>query len=120
MLKSHEAVSKNKLSYGQSLIDEVRAIKSDIQRIQLEAESRRDIRAALLAIRERLAVAELEAKLTGHIGSKPTNELHLHFPPERALAVAEAYVARHGPATALPELQAAAGGLEPRRSNDPI
>jgi hypothetical protein len=36
------------------LIDEVKAIKADAERLQLEAEGRRDIRAALQAIRELL------------------------------------------------------------------
>jgi len=32
------------LVYGQTLIDEVKAIKADAERLQLEAEGRRDIK----------------------------------------------------------------------------
>ena len=49
------------------LIDEVKAIKADAKRLQLEAEGRRDIRAALQAIRERVGIVELQAKLMGEI-----------------------------------------------------
>jgi len=54
MLKAHAASEKQDLVYGQTLIDEVKAIKADAERLQLETEGRRDIRAALQAIRERL------------------------------------------------------------------
>ena len=54
MLKAQAACEKQDLVYGQTLIDEVKLIKADAERLQLEAEGRRDIRAALQAIRERL------------------------------------------------------------------
>jgi len=86
----------NDAAYGNGLLAEVARIRADAERLQLESESRRDLRGALRAIHTRLTVIELEAKLTGRIDAGQKNELHLHFPPERALAVAEAYVARHG------------------------
>ena len=49
MLKAEAAAEKPDLIYGQTLIDEVKAIKADAERLQLEAEGRRDIRAALQA-----------------------------------------------------------------------
>jgi hypothetical protein len=56
MLKAQAASEKQDLVYGQTLIDEVKAIKADAERLQLEAEGRRDIRAALQAIRERVGI----------------------------------------------------------------
>src|SRR5205823_8746306 len=47
MLKAQAAAETQDLVYGQTLIDEVKAIKADAERLQLEAEGRRDIRAAL-------------------------------------------------------------------------
>jgi hypothetical protein len=67
MLKAEAAAEKPDLIYGQNLIDEVKAIKADAERLQLEAEGRRDIRAALQAIRERVSIVELQAKLMGEI-----------------------------------------------------
>src|SRR5437667_3325025 len=46
MLKVQAAAEKQDLVYGQTLIEEVKAIKADAERLQLEAEGRRDIRAA--------------------------------------------------------------------------
>jgi predicted DNA-binding protein YlxM (UPF0122 family) len=83
--------------YGSSLLAEVARIRSDAERLQHEYESRRDLRGALRAIETRLSVIELAARFTGQIEVKQKNELHLHFTPDRALAVAEAYVSRHGP-----------------------
>ncbi len=109
MLKAQAVAEKTELVYGQTLIEEMRAIRNDVERLQSAAESRRDFRAALLAIRERLALAELWAKLSGQVDGKQKNELHLHFPPDRALAIAQAYVTRHAPEKVIPELQ----GLPP-------
>jgi hypothetical protein len=99
------AVSEHKdCEYGSALLAEVARIRADAERLQLEYESRRDLRGALRAIETRLTVIELEARFTGQIEVKHKNELHLHFTPDRALAVAEAYVARHGSGQSLPGL----------------
>jgi hypothetical protein len=42
MLKAQAASEKRDLVYGQTLIDEVKAIKADAERLQLEAEDRLD------------------------------------------------------------------------------
>jgi len=96
MAKAAALGDQKDVAYGNGLLAEVARIRADAERLQLESESRRDLRGALHAIHTRLTVIELEAKLTGRIDAGQKNELHLHFPPERALAVAEAYVARHG------------------------
>jgi hypothetical protein len=44
---------------------------ADAERLQVESERRRDVRSALRAIHERLAVVELEAKLSGQIDTAP-------------------------------------------------
>ena len=99
------AVSEQKdFEYGSALLAEVARIRADAERLQLEYESRRDLRGALRAIETRLTVIELEARFAGQIEVKHKNELHLHFTPDRALAVAEAYVARHGAEKPLPLL----------------
>lgn len=55
------------LVYGSALLAEIGRIRADAERLQIESERRQDVRAALKAIHERLAIVELEAKLSGQI-----------------------------------------------------
>lgn len=57
----------DELRYGDKLLREIDRIRQDAERLQDESEQRRDVRSALRAIHERLAVVELEAKLSGRI-----------------------------------------------------
>ncbi len=52
---------------------EIGRIRADAERLQLESERRQDVRGALRAIHERLAVVELEAKLSGQIDASQKN-----------------------------------------------
>jgi len=61
------------LAYGSALLAEIAWIRADAERLQIESERRRDVRSALRAIPERLAVVELEAKLSGQIDTAPKN-----------------------------------------------
>jgi hypothetical protein len=91
-----ENVQRNRLgAVLQGLVD-------DVHRLKRQAERKRDIRAALKAIDTGLKAIELSARLAGRL-AEPTqrNELHLHLPPDRALAVAEAYISRHGSGSEL-------------------
>lgn len=105
MAKAATTAAQGNVAYGSSLLAEVARIRADAERLQLEHENRRDLRGALRAIETRLSIVELEARFTGQIEVRQKNELHLHLSPDRALAVAEAYVARHGAEKplALPE-----------------
>lgn len=107
MANAAAAVGQDGISYGSSLLAEVARIRADAERLQHEHESRRDLRGALRAIETRLSVIELEARFTGQLEAKPKSELHLHFTPDRALPVAEAYVARHCSERSVPALEAA-------------
>jgi len=102
MAKAAAVTEQKDVAYGSSLLAEVARIRADAERLQLEHENRRDLRGALRAIETRLSIVELEARFTGQIEVRQKNELHLHFTPDRALAVAEAYVARHGADQPLP------------------
>jgi hypothetical protein len=61
------------VAYGSALMAEISRIRADAERLQLESERRQDVRAALRAIHERLAVVELEAKLSGQIDTSQKN-----------------------------------------------
>src|SRR2546425_12573320 len=63
MLKVQAAAEKQDLDYGQTFIDEVKAIKAYAERLQLEAVSLRDIRSALQATRDRVVIVGLQSKL---------------------------------------------------------
>ena len=102
MQKAAASSERTTGDYGSSLLAEVGRIRADAERLQKEYESRRDLRGALRAIETRLSVIELAARFTGQIEVKQKNELHLHFTPDRALAVAEAYVSRHGAEKPVP------------------
>jgi hypothetical protein len=71
--KAAAVVEQKELAYGSALLEEIGRIKADAERLQLESERRRDVRAALRAIHERLAVVELEAKLSGQIETGQKN-----------------------------------------------
>src|SRR5215469_8095870 len=71
--KAAAVVEQKDLAYGSALLEEIGRIKADAERLQLESERRRDVRGALRAIHERLAVVELEAKLSGQIETGQKN-----------------------------------------------
>ena len=54
-------------SVGRRVLAEIGRVRADAERLQRESELRRDVRGALRAIHERLAIVELEAKLSGQI-----------------------------------------------------
>ena len=64
-------VEQKDLAYGSALLAEIGRIRADAERLQVESERRQDVRGALRAIHERLAVVELEAKLSGQIDTAP-------------------------------------------------
>jgi hypothetical protein len=60
--KAATLVEQKDVAYGSTLISEIGRIRADAERLQLESERRQDVRGALRAIHERLAIVELEAK----------------------------------------------------------
>jgi hypothetical protein len=90
------------------LLVEIGRIRADAERLQGEAERRRDVRAALKAIHERLAIVELEAKLSGQIenGHKSITVNVQAVTPEQALEYARDVIALFGPSTAPQDLPA--------------
>ena len=104
--KAAGAVEQNSLAYGSALLVEIGRIRADAERLQGEAERRRDVRAALKAIHERLAIVELEAKLSGQIesGQKSITVNVQAVTPEQALEYARDVIALFGPSTAPQEL----------------
>jgi len=71
--KAVALVEQKDVAYGFALMAEIGRIRADAERLQLESERRQDVRGALRAIHERLAVVELEAKLSGQIDTSQKN-----------------------------------------------
>ena len=65
--KAATSIEQKELAYGSALHAEIGRIRTDAERLQMESERRLDLRGALRAIHERLAIVELEAKLSGQI-----------------------------------------------------
>ena len=73
MAKAAASVEQKDVAYGSALLAEIARIRADAERLQIESERRQDVRGALRAIHERLAVVELEAKLSGQIDTSQKN-----------------------------------------------
>jgi len=88
--KAATSVEQKELAYGSALLAEIGRIRADAERLQMESERRQDVRGALRAIHERLAVVELEAKLSGQIETGQKNvTINLQtVTPEEALEYA--------------------------------
>jgi hypothetical protein len=85
------------MAHAGKLVEELRALIVDTHRMKRNAERKGDTRTALVAVRELCRLTELRAKLSGELNERAQhNELHLHLPEDRALRVAETYIARHG------------------------
>ena len=71
--KAAALVDQKDVAYGSALMAEIARIRADAERLQIESERRQDVRGALRAIHERLAIVELEAKLSGQIDTSQKN-----------------------------------------------
>jgi hypothetical protein len=99
------------MTHGGVLAAELQVLIAEAHRLKDMAEKKRDIRTALMAIRELTRLLELTAKLTGELDERAHhNELHVHLPPDRALAVARTYLERHGASGGSPGSMVTEGG----------
>ena len=104
--KAASVVEQKDVAYGSALMAEVGRIRADAERLQLESERRQDVRGALRAIHERLAVVELEAKLSGQIDTSRKNvTINVQaITPEEAISYAHDILELFAPAGDQPEL----------------
>jgi hypothetical protein len=100
--KAAAQVEQKDLAYGSALLAEIGRIRADAERLQIESERRLDVRGALRAIHERLAVVELEAKLSGQIDTSQKNvTINVQtITPEEALEYARDVITLFGPSAA--------------------
>ncbi len=105
--KAAAVIEQKDVAYGSALLAEIGRIRADAERLQVESERRQDLRGALRAIHERLAVVELEAKLSGQIETGQKNlTINLQtISAEEAVEYARDILEFFGPdATQRPEL----------------
>ena len=104
--KAAALVEQKDLAYGSALMAEIGRIRADAERLQLESERRQDVRGALRAIHERLAVVELEAKMSGQIDASQKNvTINVQaITVEEAVAYAHDILELFAPVGAQPQL----------------
>lgn len=104
--KAATLVDQKDVAYGSALMAEIGRIRADAERLQLESERRQDVRGALRAIHERLAVVELEAKLSGQIDtSQKSVTINVQaISPEEAVEYARDILELFAPAVTPPPL----------------
>jgi hypothetical protein len=91
--KSHKVAD---VSRADSLIDRLKQLTMDAQRIQKKAEAANDYRGALAAVRELTRLVELAARLSGELNERPeTKILNLTLDAETARRMTETFLARH-------------------------
>ena len=112
-----QAEEAKDIAQADDLLAQLKQLNVKARELAAKAEAAGDYRTALMAIRELTRLLELAAKLTGELDERAHhNELHVHLPPDRALAVARTYLERHGTGGASPgslELTEGGQGVDP-------
>lgn len=79
-----------------TLIEELRSLTVEAQRLKEKAETAGDFRTALAAVRELCRIVELVAKLRGEIdGRAEINVMNLQIDADTARRIGETFLARH-------------------------
>lgn len=99
VVKAAAVVEAKEIAYGSRLLAEIGRIRADAERLQAEAEGQQDIKTALVGIRQRLHVCELEARLSGEIesGTRLTVNVAPVLDEAAMLRIARTILARHAP-----------------------
>ena len=81
---------------GKSILIQLRELILEVEQVITRADRAGDYRAALVALREKTRLVELEARLTGELNEKPeTKIVNLNFDAETARRLTETFLARH-------------------------
>ena len=86
-----------------TLVEQLRSLSYEAQRLKEKAETAGDFRTALAAVRELCRIVELVAKLRGEIdGRAEINVMNLQLDAETARRIGETFLARHQLREAVP------------------
>jgi len=97
------AVAKKsaEVARGVSVLEQIRVLATDAQRIGNRAEAEGDLRTALMGVRELVRIVELQAKLSGELDERP--QVNLVIAPEwltvRGAIFAALHYASRGPSS---------------------
>jgi hypothetical protein len=91
LLKSREA---EEIARGDDLVEDLRALAVEANRLKAEAEKSGNVRAAIAALREITRLIELRAKIAGKLKEGQVNVINVHLDDATATRMAEIYLSR--------------------------
>jgi len=91
-----EALEVSGISRTDSVLEQLRRLNAQAQRLKEKAEQEGDLRTALAAVRELSRIVELTARLSGELAEGgETKILNVNFDSETAKRIVDTFLARH-------------------------
>lgn len=91
-----EAINATGISQTDSVLEQLRELNAQAQRLKEKAERAGDLRTALAAVRELSRIVELTARLSGELSEGgETKILNVNFDSETAKRIVDTFLARH-------------------------
>jgi hypothetical protein len=91
-----QALKLREVEGDKSILIQLRELKIQAEHVRARADRAGDYRSALVAVREKTHLLELQARLTGELNETPeTKILNFTFDAETARRMTEAFLARH-------------------------
>ena len=91
-----EAINATGISQTDSVLEQLRELNAQAQRLKEKAERAGDLRTALAAVRELSRIVELTARLSGELAEGgETKILNVNFDSETAKRIADTFLVRH-------------------------
>jgi hypothetical protein len=91
-----EARKLREVEDGKNILTQLRELSSQAEQLRARADRAGDYRTALVALREKTRLVELEARLTGELNEKPeTKIVNVTLDAETARRMTETFLARH-------------------------
>lgn len=91
MLKAKEATE---IARGDDLVEDLRTLAIEANRLKSQAEESGNVRAAIAALREITRLIELRAKIAGELKEAQVNVINVHLDDATATRMAEVYLSR--------------------------
>jgi hypothetical protein len=95
--KAIEAAEARQAAQGDSILDELDALRVVGNRLLAKAEKKRDYRTAVAGLRELLRLAELKARARGELRDREINVTNVQLDADTAARMAEMFLARRAP-----------------------
>jgi hypothetical protein len=90
------AKDRQQIAHAAGLLDQLKGLTNAATRIKQKAESKKDYRTALAAVRELCRIVELVAKLRGELNERAEiNLVNFQLDAETARRIGETFLARH-------------------------